>query len=336
MKFICGPTLCHADQTTEGSLHMATVFGISGLRSKLDEWRASRKISEADDSKIALPVATAFNLEFADNDEQDLSLLLENLVIPRLIADQVSDLQWPHTIPARLSAGSRPSQLISAADVDRFTQLSLECDARELLDFVDHCLEAGSSVETIYVDLLAPAARKLGEYWEEDSQDFVAVTMALWRIQEILRELTLRIPPTSQPGYGQRAALFSAMPGEQHSFGTLMISECFQRAGWDTDVLIEPTQSQLTAKFAKRHYDLIGLTVTNDCSTGALCNVVNSIKAVSANPHIRIMIGGRVVNERPELVVECGADATASDANAAVELANHLVPVRSECFKPLI
>ncbi len=47
------------------------------------------------------------------------------------------------------------------------------------------------------------------------------------------------------------------------------------------------------------------------------------------------MIGGRVINERPSLVVECGADATASDACAAVELADHLVPVHVEYFEKL-
>ena len=111
-----------------------------------------------------------------------------------------------------------------------------------------------------------------------------------------------------------------------------MVAECFQRAGWDTDVLIEPTQSELTAKFATRHYDLIGLTVSLDCSTGALSGLVNTIKAVSSNPHVRILIGGRAIIEQPSLVDECGADATAIDARSAVELADRLVPVKVECF----
>jgi methanogenic corrinoid protein MtbC1 len=100
--------------------------------------------------------------------------------------------------------------------------------------------------------------------------------------------------------------------------------------------LIEPTQSELTAKFAKRHYDLIGLTVSNDCSKGALGSTVKTIKAVSSNPHIKVMMGGRVINDQPELVDECGADATAIDAVAAVALGDELVPVNLECFENLI
>lgn len=314
---------------------MATVFGITGLKSKLDGWRASRREPDPISPNQDKTPTIAFDFVDKSDNDQDLSLLLENLVIPRLIADRDKATRWLDAASLSNAGQVARSRLISSEDVEEFTNLSLNCDAHELLDFVDHCLEAGSSVETVYVELLAPAARKLGEYWEDDNEDFVGVTMGLWRIQEILRELTLRIPPKSRPGHGQRSALFSAMPGEQHSFGTLMIAECFQRAGWDTDALIEPTQSELTAKFAKRHYDLIGLTVSRDCSSATLSSLVNTIKAVSANPHIRIMLGGRVINEQPSLVADCGADATASDACAAVELADRLVPLNAEFFENL-
>jgi MerR family transcriptional regulator, light-induced transcriptional regulator len=314
---------------------MATAFGISGLKSKFDDWRGIRKNAEAleydrPDSGIRIVEKVVDGGE-----DSDLSRLLENLVIPKLIANRDNGGSFLDLSTLSRTENLTGTRVITDADVEEFTRLSIDGEAHVLLDFVDHCLETGSSVETIYVELLAPAARRLGEFWEEDSQDFVGVTMGLWRIQEILRELTLRIPPKSRHGHGQRSALFSPMPGEQHSFGTLMVGECFQRAGWESDILIEPTLSELNGKLAKRHYDLIGLTVSCDCSTGSLGRMVNTIKAVSSNPNIRILIGGRVINEQPELVDECGADATAIDAPSAVALADILVPVKVECFENL-
>jgi MerR family transcriptional regulator, light-induced transcriptional regulator len=314
---------------------MATVFGISGLKSKLDGWREGRKNIQPQQLAVAGSGKNPFTIVDPSDEGYDLSLLLENLVIPKLIADRDKRENWLHMPGLTRGAQETAQARITDTDVEEFTRLSVGGEAHVLLDFVDNFLETGSSVETVYVELLAPAARRLGEYWEEDSEDFVGVTMGLWRIQEILRELTLRIPPKSRPGHGQRSALFSMMPGEQHSFGTLMVAECFQRAGWDTDVLIEPTQSELTAKFAKQHYDLIGLTVSNDSSTAQLGSMVKAIKAVSSNPHIRILLGGRVINEQPSLVEQCGADATAIDATSAVVLADCLVPVKFECFEHL-
>jgi MerR family transcriptional regulator, light-induced transcriptional regulator len=319
---------------------MATVFGISGLKSKLGDWRASLRSTDAAEQqsvhnlKSENPVVE-FRLVDSVADDRDLSLVLENLVIPRLIADsgQRDSNVTAEDVPSTLPIARSP--LFDAEDVVEFSRLSLSADTHQLLDFVDRCLQTGSSVETIYVELLAPAARQLGTYWEEDSRDFVDVTMGLWRIQEVLRELTMRMPPAAQPGHGQRAALFCPMPGEQHSLGTLMITECFQRAGWDADALIEPTPSDISTKVSGQHYDLIGLTVSCDCSSAAIHGTVNMIKTVSVNPHIRILLGGRVINDRPTLVTECGADATTSDARDAVVLADRLVPLKANFFAQL-
>ncbi len=318
---------------------MASVFGISELRSKLEDWRSSRRNQDSDDPETAPEITEVekkvFELIDSGNTDHDLSVLLENLVIPKLIADRDNPGNRLDARGLSEIIGTPRKRPITEEDVAQFTKLSVEGDARSLLDFVDHCLATGSSVETIYVELLAPTARRLGVFWEEDSRDFVDVTMGLWRIQEILRELTLRIPPASGPGHGQRSALFSTMPGEQHSFGALMVAECFQRAGWDTEVLMEPSQSELTGKFANCHYDLIGLTVSCDCPTGTLSGLVKAIRSVSTNPEIRIMIGGRVINEQPDLVEKCGADGTAVDAQGAVALADSLVPLKIDTFENL-
>lgn len=316
---------------------MPHVFGISELRSKLDDWRSTWKImapenSRAEDSESRkLPEKDGI-----DNAGYELSLLIQNLVIPRLIADRQEPgyrLSEQNPSPQHISG---TSGTITPQDVEEFSLLSTRSDARELLDFVDKCLANGSSVDSIYVDLLAPTARRLGEYWESDERDFVDVTMGLWRIQEILRELTLRIPPPAVAGFGQRSALFSTMPGEQHSFGTLMIAECFYRAGWDADIMIEPSQSELIGKFAGRHYDLIGLTVSLDCPKATLSGLVSAIRSVSSNPATRIMMGGRVINDDPGLIEECGADATAADAPSAVILADLLVPLKADTFESLV
>lgn len=318
---------------------MATAFGLSGLRDKISDWRGSWK-NIAPPSLQLVKAKPAFDDRRRGGDEVDLSCLIENLVIPKLIANR------PDGTPNRSSA-ARPSLSLvaqvsgddsslkqpafSEADILEFARLSLRDSPGEMLNFVDAHLAKGRSVETIYVELLAPAARKLGSDWEEDSQDFVDVTMGLWRIQEILRELSSRVPPTPRGFAHQRSALFSTLPGEQHSFGTLMIAECFERAGWHTEVLIEPTQSELNAKCAGQHFDLVGLTVSRDCPTAKLRGVVSSIKTIGHNAETRILLGGRFINEHPGLVRECGADGTASDALSAVSLADQLVPAKQHC-----
>lgn len=314
---------------------MATRFGISELRSKFDNWRHGRKPEDQAAASALTPnnIQTEPHVCQIVDDPQgalDLSVLLENLVIPKLIADRDNPKNRVSEQGLAETVGTDRRRPISSKDVEAFSALTLDANAGTLLDFVDNCLATGSSVEAIYVDLLAPSARRLGEFWEQDSEDFVDVTMGLWRIQEILRELAMRVPPPASQLQERRSALFSTMPGEQHSLGTLMVAECFQRAGWDTDVLIEPSQSELTAKVASRHYELAGLTLSNDCPRAALSSLITSIKAVSSNSGICVMIGGRFVIENPDIVAQCKADGTATDAQTAIALADALVPAQAD------
>lgn len=307
---------------------MASDFGLSELRLRFDDWRSARKSVELDQPDNPPPAIDICEVvEDPGSNYISLSVILENLVIPELIAqrsgpgNRISDQGLAETI------GTDRKRPITQGDIQSFTALSLEAETSTLLDFVDNCLATGSTIENIYIDLLAPVARLLGERWETDETDFIDVTMGLWRIQEVLRELTLRVPPPHLPGQGQRSALFSTMPGEQHSLGTLMVAECFQRAGWEAEVLMEPSQAELTAKFVNKRYDMVGLTISKDCTTDALTGLIRTIRSVSSNPGIRIMIGGRFVNMQTELVDQCGADGSAADAISAVEVANKMVPL---------
>lgn len=296
---------------------MATVFGISGLRSRLADWR--------DNWKFSVPWPTTSRNAYDPANDRELSRVIENLVIPRLIAGLDDSMAKTDAIRSD-PGGGLPSQIsISKTDIAAFARLSLDNQPEAMLDYVDAQLALGCSVETLYIDLLAPAARELGREWETDSLDFVEVTMGLWRIQEVLRELSARVPPKVAQRGMRPAALFAPIPGEQHSFGTLMVGDCFERAGWQVDVLIEPGQSELNTHCAERFYDLIGLTVTSDCTSGSLRSLVTTLRAISRNPDVRIMVGGRFINEHPEFVALSGADATAEDAVSAIALAEQLV-----------
>ena len=125
--------------------------------------------------------------------------LVESVIIPRLVVAHSNDDSFA-------TATGQERATISADEALAFAPRALECDACHLLDDVEAFLDRGVCVDRIFVDLLAPAARHLGTMWEEDDADFVAVTMALWRLQEVVRELSARVPVRS--GGPMRRALF--------------------------------------------------------------------------------------------------------------------------------
>lgn len=245
-----------------------------------------------------------------------VNTIIESEIIPRL-------LMAHSAVPQR----SRPRLLrsITSEEASRFALLPLRLEAASLLEEVDAFMAKGATVETICLDLLAPAARKLGEMWERDECDFLDVTMGLWRLQEVMREVAARAPVDFAGLALPYSALFSPMPGDHHNFGTLMIEEVFARGGWRSEALVKPERRELLDRLARQPFDLLGLTLARDCPSAALGNLIKAVRNVSANPHIIVLVGGRMINENPGIAVEVGADGTGADALAALELANALV-----------
>ncbi|UVO50820.1 cobalamin B12-binding domain-containing protein [Sphingomonas sp. SUN019] len=240
---------------------------------------------------------------------RSLSQLIECEIIPRLMV--------AHVAPVIDHPPADPADVIALAD------LALQVEADELLSRAESLLADGMTVEGLMVDLLGPAARTLGEYWESDRCDFVDVTMGLWRLQEVVHELGVR-----QPGARHlptRRALFAPMPGDQHGFGTLVLAEVFTRGGWSVERAGDASTRSLMATAAGEWFDLVGLTVSCDCHTATLPSVISGLRGVSHNPAVRVMVGGRVFADNPALATTVGADGTANDAREALLVAAALV-----------
>jgi len=253
--------------------------------------------------------------------------------VPGPHEDELGDIVEQHMIPRLMLAHSREpqAQVATALDpiapdfADGFAVSLLEWDADRALREVESLITRGYEIQALYLDLLAPAARKLGALWEEDRCDFVEVTMGLWRLQEVMREVASSTAPMARALETPARALFSPIPGDQHAFGALMIDEVFARAGWESEALIDPQRRELLTIVSRKSFDLIGLTITTDSPSSALQSLIRAIRAVSANPATRIMIGGRMVNSNPDIVKEVGADGTATDAFSALETAQRMV-----------
>ncbi len=278
----------------------------------------ARLRSSSDDSAAAEP-------------DGSLNAIIEGEIIPKLL--------MAHAVEAsgKSNGSKRQSTEISARDAHRFASMPLELEAAGLMEEIDSFLADGVTVEAVYLDLLAPAARKLGDMWCEDECDFIEVTMGLWRLQEVMREIGARTPVDRvAPVSNAPRALFAPMPGDQHSFGALMIDEIFTRAGWNSTALPRALRKELLDAVSREPFDLVGLTLTRDCPSSAVANFITATRKVSANPHLSILIGGHMINQNPAFVAEVGADGTGADARAALDVAERLVqsaPVRAHMLR---
>ncbi len=262
----------------------------------------------------------AFRVHIDADYARSLSALIETEIIPRMMV--------AHATEPVASAPLECVAVIGADEIRAFAPLVMQVEADALLGHVESILSRGVPFETVLVDLLAPTARLLGEFWEDDRCDFVDVTMGLWRLQEIVHEISGRRGTARSGADGGHRALFASMPGDQHSFGTIMIDEIFRSEGWQTDRLCEAQTTELLERIERDWFDIIGLTVSCDSHMGGVPEIIAAMRSVSKNPLVCVMVGGRIFSADPDLAMRVGADGTARDAKSAPHVASELLRER--------
>lgn len=247
-----------------------------------------------------------------------MARLIEGEIIPRLLLAHRADREI--TVPL--------APAFASGEPLAFAHRALDADVYDLLAVIETHLARGVSIDAVYLDLLAPTARVLGDFWDNDICDFVDVTMAMWRLQQVIHELGNRASCPSARTRADRRALFTVPPGDQHSMGLVMIEDFFRRAGWRTWSAADASLTDLQAIVGRQWLELIGVTVSTGDHLDRLATLVRDLRAASANKAVVIMVGGRIFTEHPDLATQVGADGTAADATLALRLAERLVDGR--------
>ncbi len=236
-------------------------------------------------------------------------------------------------IPRLLLARSRAARppLRSAAtglasvDITELAGIAMTRDVPPAIAFAQSVQQRGVSVETVFLDLLAPTARYLGELWEQDLADFGPVTLALTRLHQVLRFFGPAFLSESATTGRDLRALLAPVPGEQHNFGLAMVAEFFRRAGWNVVGEAMATRRELEAAVRGTWFAVVGLSLAAEVRLEALAACIRAIRRASRNPAVGILVGGPIFVAHPQLARSVGADATAVDGRHAVLQANGLL-----------
>lgn len=284
----------------------------------------SEAVSQAytEGSQTLARIASDANREAVELRLAVLSRAIEHEIIPRLM------LAHP-TAGECLSLTPSPGPQVSANDVIAFAKLVLAPDENVAHACIEAMRNSGISVETIYTDLLAPVARHLGKLWEEDLCDFTEVTLGLGRLHQVLRELSPAFSQSHHTTNGRRALLLPA-PGEQHTFGLVMVSEFFRRAGWDVGGGPWEAGADPVLMVKSEWFDVVGFSLGDVTRLDALAECIKQIRKSALNPCISVLVGGPLFLANPEYVSFVNADAASTDGAQAPGLAARLVAAQSE------
>lgn len=251
-----------------------------------------------------------------------LHRLVEHDLVPRLLDPTRARFRRP--APAD---SPRPS------DVEALVLLLLDDDAQGCDAWIDALRTDDIDADRLCDELLAPAARRLGEHWDEDRCDFAQVSIGLARLQALVHRAGADAACAAGDARTGRV-LVATLPGRDHLLGAVIVADAFRRAGWD--VAFEPgaSEADLLRSVRSVPFDLIGVSVQLERDGPPVRALLDALRAASRNPSVTTMAGGPALRQCPALRDALGADLVASDAREAVVLGARALPARTARPEP--
>ena len=191
---------------------------------------------------------------------------------------------------------------------------------------VEEGLKQGFGMFDIYLSILVPTQIDLGQAWHDGKVNVAEEHLATQITLDQMDRLRSQIFPRSKLGF--RVAV-TTVEGDSHFIGARMVADFFLADGWDVDFLGASTPGpDLVELVRRRSVDLVAISITNPDSLPRLEWTVGSL-ATLANPP-KILLGGAVLGDTPDLAIKMGADAVAQNLTDAVLEARRLIGIAKE------
>lgn len=195
-------------------------------------------------------------------------------IVPRLLrlhAEVVADAPPVAAVIEALAPNS--------GDISGLAEVVLGSDLEAAAAYVIALRDRGLSIETLFVELLEPTARCLGEMWDRDECDFIDVTLGVARLQKLLAVFneSHAVAALDQ----RRAVLMAITPGDQHYFGVTMVERFLLAAGWRVHTDLSGTIEEIAAAARDRWFAVAGLTMGSDRQIDSLKATIAALRSQS-------------------------------------------------------
>ncbi len=201
-------------------------------------------------------------------------------------------VQWSERLEARLLAG----------------------DARGAWGVLESALAAGTELEAIYLEVLAPAMASIGDRWERGELDVSVEHRATGIAMRLMGRLG---PRFVRRGRTRGTVVLAAPAGERHALPVAILADLVRLRGWEVSDLgcDLPGSSLLHAVLTTPDVSAIGLSVTMDAALQPAAEAFALLRS-STSDVVLVVGGGAVVDE--EHARALGADALARTAEEFV------------------
>ncbi|MES2571631.1 MAG: cobalamin-dependent protein [Verrucomicrobiota bacterium] len=224
---------------------------------------------------------------------------------------------FPEELPSLIEPG-QPHSLLAHQYLQALLCGERHVGSRLVLDAV----ERGVGVREIYLYVFQRTQYEIGRLWQTNTINVAQEHYCTAATQLIMSQLYPHIFSGTRSG-----GMFvgTCVQGDLHEIGMRMVADFFEMSGWNTCFLGANTPTPgVVQMVVDRTADVLGISATIAYHVRAVEDLVGKVRAEPACAGVKILVGGYPFNRSPDLWRTVGADGSACDAGAVVDLAEQL------------
>lgn len=226
----------------------------------------------------------------------------------------IDELQSP-------SPGPDASELDPDKPADRlvlqYLQNILEGNALQAQQAVIQAVEQGMPVEDAYIDVLLGAQREIGRLWHADEVSVAEEHLVSMTTQKTMAVLAYISPRQADNG---GTAVTACVAGNAHDIGPRALADLYQIAGWRSIFLgADVPVNDLPAMLDAYEATVVSLTGSLSTQVDQAADAVRVIRMHCERP-VKILVGGALFDEAPEVAESIGVDAYTADIREALRI----------------
>jgi methanogenic corrinoid protein MtbC1 len=193
----------------------------------------------------------------------------------------------------------------------------LEGDVSGCWAIVEQVLSRGASPTDVYLEVLGPALREIGDRWEIGRASVGEEHRASAVAMRLVGRLGPRFARRGTPVAG--TVLLGGAPGDPHVLPGAMLADILRNRGFKVVDLGANVPEITFVEAAETIEDLraVGISVSDKDRVPAVTSVISALRR--QNPSSQVLAGGPALGDRDEASA-LGADGWASDGATAADL----------------
>jgi methanogenic corrinoid protein MtbC1 len=202
-----------------------------------------------------------------------------------------------------------------------YLEYLLRGSSRKAKKLINTVIEDGMSITEVFDEILAKVQYEIGRLWETNQISVAREHLATQISKSILMDLKymFEIPKSKN-----KKILATTIPGERHDFGIQMLTQIFELEGWKVYFLGSDTPIEdIIHMINEFEIDLLALSISLLSNLTTLKTYIEKIRS-SKVKKIKIIVGGKALNEFPDIWEELDADGYTNTVSNAINLAETL------------